>query len=316
VVAELLAAGASVNMLVNQNRSALQLAAASGEGSTAKQLLEAGADITAADSVDATALHWAAYNGHTSVVQLLLDEGAVVNAGAGRSSGTPLHMAASRGNAAAAAALIAGGADVNAVDSYGSTPLQQAVPSGVIDVGSVLSGVTDVVKLLLAAGADVGQGSYMGGGLAAAAYAACHGKREVFECFMDHISSPASTFDAAVTAEALVMAAVHTAEWLRDDYTDALRSVVYRLLMAAAKQDAAAAQAALQERHFPQYSRKAARALLAGVLLDMVVEMSAVQVANMKIQSAPMCDMLVNVAIATLTSNGRAAAAAAAAAAA
>jgi len=106
--------------------------------------------------------------------------------------------------------------------------------------------------------------------------------------------------DAAVTAEDLVMAAVGTAEGLRDVYTDAQRLVVYSLLEAAAKQDADATQSALQPHFLPgsEASRKSARALLAGVLMEMVVKMSAVQVANMKAQSTTIHDMLVNVAVA------------------
>lgn len=69
VVAELLAAGASVNVVDKMGCTPLLKSAGAGRTSVVRQLLLADADVTATDDVlEATALHWAAYGGHTSAV--------------------------------------------------------------------------------------------------------------------------------------------------------------------------------------------------------------------------------------------------------
>jgi uncharacterized protein len=87
--------------------------------------LDAGADVDAVDGDGRTALHHAAIDGGADVAELLLDRGADPNAMDGQ-QWTPLHFAAREHHVALAEMLLRRGASIDAVDSFGNTPLFRA----------------------------------------------------------------------------------------------------------------------------------------------------------------------------------------------
>jgi cytohesin len=144
-VAELIAAGADVNLADNlhSRETPLHRAAYHGHAQVTQQLLAAGANPNAT-SADGTPLHYAAAHGHTDTLAALLAAGADVNA-PDFLKRTPLHQAAANGQLDAAQALLAAGADVSLADeSWGWTPLCDAAHYGQVEI----------VRLLLDAGAD------------------------------------------------------------------------------------------------------------------------------------------------------------------
>ena len=107
-------------------------------------LLNRGAKINPKEKGGRTPLYWAAKQGHMDVVDLLVARGAVTKAGATKL----LFVAAEEGCVPLAEVAIANGGDVNASegkDQEGWTPLTEASQEG----------QTEIVKLLLANGADV-----------------------------------------------------------------------------------------------------------------------------------------------------------------
>ena len=107
-------------------------------------LLDKGAKINPKEKGGRTPLYWAAKQGHMDVVELLVARGAVTKAGATKL----LFVAAEDGCEALAKVAIENGGDVNASegkDQEGWTPLTEASQKG----------QTEIVKLLLANGADV-----------------------------------------------------------------------------------------------------------------------------------------------------------------
>jgi ankyrin repeat protein len=151
-----------VTLRDNRGASPLMIASLYGDVEAVKLLLDAGADANAAADDGATALMWGARN--SQIVQLLIDSGASVSARS-KLGRTPLAIAAAHaGNAQAASALLAAGADVNAQDNARVTPLTAAASTG----------DTELLQLLLDAGADVHLGDakgYDGAPLTQAAYA-------------------------------------------------------------------------------------------------------------------------------------------------
>ncbi|XP_049796031.1 ankyrin-2-like [Schistocerca nitens] len=115
------------------------LVAAAKEGSVSKvrTLLAVGADVEAMDENQQNALHGAAAKGHVEVVRLLLEEGADVNA-RDLWRNTPLHQAAWNDNAAVVRLLAASSADCNARDDTGNTPLHDAAQRGQADAAIAL----------------------------------------------------------------------------------------------------------------------------------------------------------------------------------
>jgi hypothetical protein len=149
-VAELLLANhANVNAkgpheFVHRSPTALHLAAYCGFKDEAELLLKYHADINATNDNGETPLYVAAHFSRTNVVKLLLANKAQVNLKNAEGK-TPLHVAAEWGSKETVALLIAYHADVNAKDNAGHSPLHIAAQPPTRD---------DVVKMLLAAGAD------------------------------------------------------------------------------------------------------------------------------------------------------------------
>jgi len=221
-----------------------------------------------------------------AVLQLLLDAGMEVNTGAGSMAGTALHRAASSGSVPAVKALLAAGADVNAVDSDRTTPLHKAAASGrasvvavLIDAGAKVNAidregdtalcvavasarnscsVAGIKLLVLEAGACcTAPGLHLWAlGMAASGTASAWrygypGQAEL-DCIVDYLTSRPTSAKALVVA-ALAAASVLTHNqtiWIRPagiQRQHGERSVVRKLLVAAVQNDAAAAQAALQQ---------------------------------------------------------------------
>lgn len=157
---------------VNAQGDDLNNAAMNGDLPRVKTLLAKGADINAKDHDGMTALMLASITGHVDVVQVLLAKGADVetkeNDGA-----TALILASENGFTEVVKALLAKGADVNArlttkMVATGGPPIGNLVPMRVTKDGRTAlmlasgSGYLEVVKALLAKGANVNAKAYDG----------------------------------------------------------------------------------------------------------------------------------------------------------
>ena len=115
----------------------------SGDKADVQVLLEGQLDVNAPEKNGTTALHWAAHGDNPEIVQLLIQAGA--NADVSNDYGaTPLSVACVNGNAAIVELLLKAGGDSEARSS-GETALMTAARTGSVDV----------VKVLLAHGADI-----------------------------------------------------------------------------------------------------------------------------------------------------------------
>jgi hypothetical protein len=112
--------------------TALHMAAAAFQKSTAQFLIEHGAALDTRNRRGAEPLHYGADTNHwnpaaqADTISYLLSVGANVNA-RDANGATPLHRAVRTRSAAAVRALLAGGADVRARNKNGSTPADLAV---------------------------------------------------------------------------------------------------------------------------------------------------------------------------------------------
>ena len=132
------------------HRSALHRAAFNGQPNVVRFLLASpGEDKQATDADGDTALHLAAAGGHDGTVSVLLEAGALKEAKDTHGC-TPLHRAASEGKVVVVDVLLKAGADKQALNTAGRTPLHVAAGEG-----KNQSGHPEVIKLLLAAGADI-----------------------------------------------------------------------------------------------------------------------------------------------------------------
>ncbi|KAL2609562.1 hypothetical protein R1flu_028135 [Riccia fluitans] len=124
-------------------RTALHIAAASGNVDMVEMLLEAGAIVDVVSKSGQTPLLEAVYMGHFEIVLSLLGRGASTEAK--NSIGwTAIHLAASWNHVDIVSLLIEKGAELEAADREGRTALHSAVTEGHVEC----------VKLLLEAGAD------------------------------------------------------------------------------------------------------------------------------------------------------------------
>lgn len=144
VVELLLDHGLDINLLDQQNFSAILHAAYGGHEAVVKLLLDRGAEVNLRDNYQSSALHRASNRGHSTVVKLLLDNGADVN-GQDQDGLTALHSATYQGHLAIVELLLERGADINALTMDNWSPLHHPVGLG----------YEEVVKLLLDKGADV-----------------------------------------------------------------------------------------------------------------------------------------------------------------
>eukprot|EP01094_Clydonella_sp_ATCC50884_P017309 TRINITY_DN298_c0_g1_i2.p1 TRINITY_DN298_c0_g1~~TRINITY_DN298_c0_g1_i2.p1 ORF type:complete len:1206 (+),score=251.06 TRINITY_DN298_c0_g1_i2:519-4136(+) len=139
----LIKAGADVNAIDEQGRTALSVASGSVEGM--RVLVELGAAIDARDNHGCTSLWVAAHKGHTDAVKYLLGCKADMNI-AGERDLIPLHAAAAHGHMDVLKLLLEyNSTKINAQDKDGCTPLWFAA----------MFGHADAVKYLLHCNADV-----------------------------------------------------------------------------------------------------------------------------------------------------------------
>ncbi len=134
-----------------QGKTALMLAAQGGHTAIVRVLLAAGAEVSAKDARDDTAYYFAALANHPETVGVLLDAGAD-RVGTKAFGGTPLIAVSERGYVEVVREILKRpNIPVNHVNNLGWTALIEAVILG--DGGPRHQ---EIVRLLLAAGADAG----------------------------------------------------------------------------------------------------------------------------------------------------------------
>jgi hypothetical protein len=147
--------------------TALHMAAAAFQRSTARLLVRKGAALDAKNRRGAEPLHYAAdanwWNptAQSETITYLLSVGANANA-KDANGATPLHRAVRTRSAMAVRALLAGGADVHVKNKNGSSPLDLAVRNtGRGGTGSARARAqqTDIIAMLVGAGARPGGAS-------------------------------------------------------------------------------------------------------------------------------------------------------------
>jgi ankyrin repeat protein len=143
VLERLLAAGAEVDKADQRGQTALMWAAAKGRLDNLRLLLAHGAGVNRASANGFTPLFFALKSGKPEVAAAVVEAGGST-AHVGPEATTAVQLAMYQQDYAFAARMIEGGADIAAFDRNGNTLLHAAV----------LAGRPDLVKLLLARGAD------------------------------------------------------------------------------------------------------------------------------------------------------------------
>lgn len=149
MVRRLLRDGASVRAANEAGVTALIAASYQNHLEVAEALIEAGADVNAQDDTQQSAYLIATAEGYLDLLRLTLRPGADIRS-TDSFNGTGLIRAAERGHVAVVADLLETEIDVDHVNRLGLTALLEAIMFG--DGGQRH---TDVVRLLVAAGADV-----------------------------------------------------------------------------------------------------------------------------------------------------------------
>ena len=130
-VKDLIAQGADVSALDENQDAPLIIAAYKGYTDIVRLLLEAGADITAVDpGMKATALHAAAYAGRTAAARLLIEHGIDIDKQGPFNGYTALHDAIWQNNVETAEVLINAGANLTIKSNAGEAPLDLARSHG------------------------------------------------------------------------------------------------------------------------------------------------------------------------------------------
>jgi ankyrin repeat protein len=145
----LLGKQAKANLRDKSGRTALMLAADCGYEAVVNLLLENGAGINMKDNRGWTALHCAIKSGHIAAVRLLIHNGANIESKDNDLSQTPLLWAVEYGHVAVVKLLLENGADIESKDRFGQTPLSQASQNGHVAV----------LMLLFEKAADIEEGT-------------------------------------------------------------------------------------------------------------------------------------------------------------
>ena len=137
LVNKILTAGAEINAIDEDSKTALIRAAAKGNILATQQLINSQAEIDSLDRQKRTALGHAIINQHVKTVSALLAAGASLSImdDAGL---LPIHLAAKSGSVAILELLLTAGADANARSSTGNTPLMVAAHNGNVGTAELL----------------------------------------------------------------------------------------------------------------------------------------------------------------------------------
>ena len=162
-----------INVVLNQDGTALEAASSGGSLKTVKVLFEQGADVNAQGGVYENALQAAAYGGSLEIADFLLQHGADINAQGG-CFGNALQAAAYQRSLEIVNFLLQYGANINAQGGQYGNALQAAA----------LGGSLKIVDILLQHGANVNaQGGEYGNALQAAAL---RGSLEIVDFLLQH----------------------------------------------------------------------------------------------------------------------------------
>lgn len=130
MIKAILTKGENVNILTNDNYSALHLAIEAGQPAVVESLLGHGADVHIRGGPDnATPLHMSCQIGEARgerCTRMLLKSGANPNLPMSNCC-TPLHISAQAGGVQNIRLLLENGADINKVDNAGETAVHAAV---------------------------------------------------------------------------------------------------------------------------------------------------------------------------------------------
>lgn len=183
----LIVAGANVNCRRRDARfdhTPLTLAAQKGFRSTVEHLLKAGAEVNAVTESGTTALIEAAARNHTDIVRILLAAGATVH----HHSRGALFYAYLNKNEDMVMLLLAAGASLNLAEAAECGQAEQVshllengadVNEGAPIIGAAEEEHSDIVRMLIAAGADVNAQNIVGN--TALHYAALWGNTDIAE---------------------------------------------------------------------------------------------------------------------------------------
>lgn len=175
IVTLLVESGAEIDATDSRDQTSLQTASTKGHKALVAYLLDHGANIYHEDIFGRTPIQDAACFGFTEIVQILIDSGADLQR-PDLNGWTPLHLCHNLPEIARF--LLENGANVNNVQKNGATPLHLAARNNYPEVVKVLlsynpdleisstgresalsaaalDGPTDVIRLLLEAGADI-----------------------------------------------------------------------------------------------------------------------------------------------------------------
>ena len=130
---------------MDNNETALTIAAAGGHDDLVQLLIERKADIEHKDKKGQTPLLLASYQGHDSTVRILLENGADIEAQSDRTKDTALAVACSAGRLDVVDILVARSANLEHRNLSDYTPLSLAASGG----------HTAIIRLLLDHGADI-----------------------------------------------------------------------------------------------------------------------------------------------------------------
>jgi hypothetical protein len=138
---------ADVNLVDEQGRTPLLLAAQKDQLKFVEVLVKKGVDVNAQkDKKGRTALHIAAmWRASKDLIKFLLKKKADVSAKDTNGGNTPLHAAAARNHLVAVELMLEKGAKINCTNDTGDTPVTSAL----------LQDASDVVRFLLRNGADI-----------------------------------------------------------------------------------------------------------------------------------------------------------------